>query len=162
MVRAIIHLFCCNKNNWDEQTENYMGFNITCADKVFILGIVLEKGNIWHCYHNTRSILVAWALCWFSLLSKETFSPQESCVSLSQQRVPDPLFADCFDKVFDMRLCEVLIIVLDEFRVDSWHGHEHINHWRLGAQQHLPHLRERERERDEHKIGLKRAEGKYR
>lgn len=30
------------------------------------------------------------------------------------QSVPDPLFADCSDKVLDMRLCEVLIIVLNQ------------------------------------------------
>ena len=64
------------------------------------------------------------------------------------QPLPDPFFADRFDKVFDMRLCEVLIIVLYQLRVDSGHGHEHINQGRLGAQQHLPHLTERKRERE--------------
>lgn len=62
--------------------------------------------------------------------------------------VPDPFLADRSDKVLDMRLCEVLIIVLDQLRVDGWHSHENINHGSLGAQQHLPHLQHnRERER---------------
>lgn len=73
--------------------------------------------------------------------------PGVSCLSLIPQPVPYPFFADRFDKVLDMRLCEVLIIVLDQLRVDSWHGHEHINQRRLGAQQHVPHLGKRDKER---------------
>lgn len=56
--------------------------------------------------------------------------------------VPDPFFADCFYKFLDRSLCEVLIIVLDQLRVDSGHGHEHVNHRSPGAQEHLPHLRQ--------------------
>lgn len=41
--------------------------------------------------------------------------------------VPDPLLADCFDKVLDVWLCVVLIIILDQLRVDGWHSHEDIN-----------------------------------
>lgn len=36
------------------------------------------------------------------------------CTACMYQSVPDPLFADCSDKVLDMRLCEVLIIVLNQ------------------------------------------------
>lgn len=72
------------------------------------------------------------------------------------QSVPDPLFADCSDKVLYMRLCEMLIIVLNQLRVNSGYGHEDVNQGSLRAQQHLPHLeqvgRGREGERDKHKI----------
>lgn len=55
--------------------------------------------------------------------------------------VPDSLIANRFDEILHMRLCEVLIIELDQLGVNSWHGHEHVNHRSRGAQQHLPHLR---------------------
>lgn len=67
------------------------------------------------------------------------------------EKVPDSLLANRSDKVLHMWLCEVLIIIMDQFGVNSWHGHEHINHWSLEAQKHLPHLGTKT-ERKERKI----------
>lgn len=71
--------------------------------------------------------------------------------------LPDSLIANRFDEILHMRLSEVLIIKLDQFGVNSWHSHEHVNHRSLGAQQLLPHLRtHRERQTDKQNILLRR------
>lgn len=56
------------------------------------------------------------------------------------EMVPDPLLAHGSDKVPDVRLREVLIIVLDQLGVNGGNGHEDVHHGSLGAQQQVPHL----------------------
>ncbi len=55
--------------------------------------------------------------------------------------VPYSLFAHSSDEVLDSRLGKVLVIIFNEFRVDSGNCHKYIYHGGLRTDQLLPNLK---------------------
>lgn len=55
---------------------------------------------------------------------------------------PNSFFTNCTYKILDMRLCEMLVIVLQQLAVDCGHCHEYVNLWRFRTQEFFPNLEE--------------------
>lgn len=55
---------------------------------------------------------------------------------------PNSFFTNCTHKILDMRLCEMPVVVFQQFAVDCGHRHEHVNLWSFRTQELLPDLKE--------------------
>lgn len=56
--------------------------------------------------------------------------------------LPDFFLTNGTHEVLDVRLCEVLVIVIQQFAVDGGHCHKYINLWSLRIQELFPDLRQ--------------------
>lgn len=55
---------------------------------------------------------------------------------------PNSFFTNCAHKILDMRLCEMLVVVIQQFAVDCGHCHEYVNLWSFRTQELFPNLKE--------------------
>lgn len=55
---------------------------------------------------------------------------------------PNSFFTNCMHKILDMRLREMLVIVIQQFAIDCGHCHEYVNLWSFRTQELFPDLKE--------------------
>lgn len=53
---------------------------------------------------------------------------------------PNLFFTNCTHEILDVGLCEVLVVVVQQFAVDRGHCHKYINLWSFCAQELFPNL----------------------
>lgn len=53
---------------------------------------------------------------------------------------PNLFFTNCTHEILDVGLCEVLVVVVQQFAVDCGHCHKYINPWSFCAQELFPNL----------------------
>lgn len=51
-------------------------------------------------------------------------------------------FTNCTHEILDVRLCEMIVIVIQQFAVDSGHCHKYVNPWNFRTQELFPNLQE--------------------
>lgn len=62
------------------------------------------------------------------------------CPPMGSVHSPNLFFTNCTHKVLNMGLCEVLVIVVQQFAVGRGHCHKYINPWSFCAQELFPNL----------------------
>lgn len=60
--------------------------------------------------------------------------------------LPDVILAHSTDEILDVRLSEVLVIMLNQLGVNGGHCHEDVDPRSLGVQEPLPNLEQRKQE----------------
>ena len=54
--------------------------------------------------------------------------------------LPNPLFTNRTDKILDVRLGEMSVIIIHQLGIDCRHCHKYVNPWSFTAQELFPNL----------------------